>query len=131
MKLIRTITAFGAIGCIALMSLSFTLSEISGEDNWTLVKATGEINVYGQVTECSGQEVYLFKLENLSKESKTVSITIDIPNQYAYGPQTFEQVVESGKSTVENCEEAKMKLPKMNQNDKNSLDGIKIQLTTK
>jgi hypothetical protein len=131
MKLIRTLTAFGAIGCIALMSLSFTLSETKGEDNWTLVKSSSEINVYGQVTQCDGQAVYLFKLENLSQKSQTVSVTIDIPNQYAYGPQTYEEILESGKSTVENCEEAKMKLPRVNQDDNNSLDGIKIQVTTK
>jgi len=131
MKLIRKLTAFCAIGIFALMSFSFTLNEINSEDEWTLLKATSEINVYGQATQCGEQAFYLFKIENVSRESKTVSITIDIPNQYAYGPQTFEQVLASGKSTVEKCEEAKMKLPKVNQDDNNSLDGIKIQLTTK
>ena len=130
MKTTNLLKFLGALSIFALISLSFTWAEKANENDWTLLKSQDNVNVYGMITDCEQQSIYLFKVENLSSASLNATLTIGVPTEPAYGSKTFKVVVASKSSTTPLCSESELRMPKMNKAS-GSLNELTINLTVK
>ncbi len=130
----KTSTYLKRIG-ITLMFLffgtSFVFSQNQSISDWNLLSSTNDFEVYVQLTECEGQSVYFFKIENGSNVDQNVKLTIDIVTEPAYGPMSFEQKLSANSHSGEICRNSDLILHRSIPADQKSLDNIDIQLTIK
>ena len=123
-------TAFLGVLCTAIISLSsFKVETLNDEKDWTLVTTDLNIEVYGQIATCDQGEVYLFKLKNTSSINQRIEVVITIPNEPAYGPQTFVQDISANSETSGQCSESDLQLPKMMKGS--DLSKVSVKLTSK
>ena len=112
------------------MLMAFSPAKQSGDETWTLLKSQENVNVYGMITTCEDQSIYLFKVENASTAVVNATLIVNVSTEPAYGSKTFKVVVGPKASTTQLCNEADLKMPKMNKKA-GTLSELTVNLTLK
>ena len=97
------------------MVISFGTSALSQTaTSWSHLKTEQGIEIYVQVQNCSGNDTYIFKIENTNSASKSIDLTITIPGEMAYGAMDFNEQLAAGSENLTSCSNATISLAKDN-----------------
>jgi hypothetical protein len=129
MKTFHLLKGIGMAVVILFSAISHLYSQERSDEDWKLVDTSNEIEIYVQFADCDGESIYLFKLVNTSDIDKSVTLTIDIQPEPAYGPATFEQFIPANDQSTQSCDEADMRLTRMLPYTDELLSEIDVELT--
>lgn len=113
-----------------ILLMAFAPIQQNSEEGWTLLKSQDNVNVFGMITNCDNQSIYLFKVENLNRQSASLSLTITAPSEMAYGPKVFQVVLDPNEETSSLCHETTLRLPRYDLTG-SPISEVKVNVTLK
>jgi len=87
-----------------LLVMAFAPSQTTADEEWTLLASESGVNAYVTADVCGKNAMYVFKLENTTNKSVSLSYTLTASTDPTFPPITKETVLQPNQSVIGSCD---------------------------